>query len=461
MAGGAIISAETLGYARRLRARSYLYAVPCCALLAVALPLATGTRLPALTPDQWWYLLLLATLIPLARRFPVRLGSHFVVVLQTPPLLLLALLLPVPYAALGGFAGCLSTEVLMRRRNGLIMRDWRRGMDLRDLANTAAAGFLSTLAAGLVVAGIRAQTLPGPIASALGVICGGAIFLACDLLCASLHATRREGGNPLQLFATFASQSIRHEAAQVMLAGFGLALVALHPVALVLLPLLAVPAYLYLLRDLQLRASTRAMLIATADAVDRRDPTTCEHSRRVAAHVSAMARRMHIGPAEADLIVTSALVHDIGKMSIPDTVLFKPGALDAEERRIMQSHATLSADLLAGYRNFGRGVGIVRHHHEAWNGAGYPDGLAGSRIPQGARMIAVADSYDAMVSDRPYRSGMAPEVAIAELRRGRDVQWEGYLVDIFLETLQAAPSAEIIAAMALPALPASLVARPG
>ena len=76
-------------------------------------------------------------------------------------------------------------------------------------------------------------------------------------------------------------------------------------------------------------------------------------------------------------------------------------------------------------------------------------------------MIAVADSYDAMVSDRPYRAGMAPEVAIAELRRGRDVQWEGYLVDIFLETLQAAPSPEIVAAMALPALPASLAAQPG
>jgi len=461
MAGGATSYPNQHGRAHRLRAGIYLYAAPCYAVLILVLALATGTRLHALAPEQWWYLLLLVTLIPLARRFPVRLGSHFVVVLQTPPLLLLALLLPVPHAALGGFVGCLAAEVLMRRRNGLIMRDWRRGMDLRDLANTATAGFLSTLAAGLVVAAIRVEALPRPIASALGVICGGATFLACDLLCASLHATRREGGHPLQLFATFARQSIRHEAAQVALAGFGLALVALHPVALVVLPLLAVPAYIYLLRDLQLRASTRAMLIATANAVDRRDPTTYEHSRRVAAHVAAMARCMHIGAAEADLIVTAALVHDIGKMSIPDRVLFKPGVLDAEERRIMQSHATLSADLLAGYRNFSRGVGIVRHHHEAWNGAGYPGGLSGGRIPQGARMIAVADSYDAMVSDRPYRAGMAPEVSIAELRRGRDVQWEGYLVDIFLETLQAAPSPEVIAAVTLPDPPEEPVSPPG
>lgn len=429
--------AAGLAWLRRIRPAGYLYAAPTAAFLLVAPAVLAGTQLQPLSHAQWWYLALLPALILLARRFPVRLSSHFLIVLQTPAMLLLALLLPLPYAALGALVACLAGEILMCRRNGLIVRDWRRGMDLRDLASIGATGSLSTLAAGIGIAAVHAHRLPFAADQAFGLALGGAMFLASDLFWSALLATRREDGNPLRLFVTFARHSSLHEAAQVGLGGVGLLLVDLHPAALLLAPALALPIYAYLKHDLQLQLSTRAMLIATADAVDRRDRTTYEHSQRVAAYVAEMARIMHIGTAEADLIVTAARVHDIGKVSIPDGVLFKPSPLTEEERRVMQSHAALGADLLSGYANFRRGVGIVRHHHECWDGSGYPDGLRGIRIPQGARMIAVADSYDAMVSHRPYRAGLPPAAAIAELQRGRDIQWEGYLIDIFLEALQS------------------------
>ena len=458
---------ETAGSAwlRRIRPAGYLYAAPTAAFLLVAPEALDGTRMQPLSSAQWWYLALLLALVPLARRFPVRLSSHFLIVLQTPALLLLALLLPLPYAALGALVACLAGEILMRRRNGLIVRDWRRGMDLRDLASIGATASLSTLVAGIGVAAMRGHGFPIGVEQTLGLALGGAGFLVSDLFWSALLATRREDGNPLRLFVTFARHSTLHETAQVGLAGVGLLLADLHPAALLLAPALAVPIYAYLKHDLHLQISTRAMLIAMADAVDRRDRTTYEHSQRVAAYVAEMARIMHIGAAEADLIITAARVHDIGKVSIPDGVLFKPSPLTDEERRVMQSHATLGADLLSGYRNFQRGVGIVRHHHECWDGSGYPGGLRGIRIPQGARMIAVADSYDAMVSDRPYRAGLPHAAAIAELQRGRDVQWEGYLVGIFLEALQSIserplPMAGAARAVEAPTVPLSVAGMP-
>jgi HD-GYP domain-containing protein (c-di-GMP phosphodiesterase class II) len=139
--------------------------------------------------------------------------------------------------------------------------------------------------------------------------------------------------------------------------------------------------------------------------------------------------------AEVDLIISAARVHDIGKIGVPDHILNKPGPLTPEERAIMETHPVLGADLLLRYPDFMRGVDIVRHHHESWNGTGYPSKLAGYAIPFGARVIAVADSYDAMTSDRPYRRGMTPARAAQILREGRGKQWDTSIVDAFLESI--------------------------
>src|SRR5205823_6104683 len=120
------------------------------------------------------------------------------------------------------------------------------------------------------------------------------------------------------------------------------------------------------------------------------------------------------------MVVLAARVHDIGKIGVPDYVLNKEGRFTPEEEAIMQTHADRGADLLKRYSDFARGAEIVRHHHESWDGTGYPQKLKGRDIPFGARVIAVADSYDAMTSDRPYRKAMPHTKAAAILLDGRD-----------------------------------------
>jgi len=201
-------------------------------------------------------------------------------------------------------------------------------------------------------------------------------------------------------------------------------------VALLVIP--SVIVYLAFKDTKEMRNSTRWILERMADAVDLRDPYTGGHSRRVAAYCAGILDQMkHTGP-DVDLIVGAARVHDIGKIGVPDQILNKPDRLTDEERAIMESHAERGAELLTRYPDFARGVDLVLHHHERWDGTGYPRKLAGYAIPFGARVIAVADSYDAMTSDRPYRRGMAPAQAARILREGAGTQWDAAIVETFL-----------------------------
>lgn len=205
-----------------------------------------------------------------------------------------------------------------------------------------------------------------------------------------------------------------------------------------LLPLLILPlaiVYRVLRSRYHLQDGTRALLEQIADLVDLRDPYTGGHSRRVAEYTARMLEQLNLSGHDADLITTAARIHDIGKVGIPDAILNKPGRLTDEERLNMERHPVLGANLLARYPDFARGVAIVRHHHERIDGAGYPDGLRGTTIPFGARVIAVADTWDALTSDRPYRAGMDATRAAAILRAGRGTQWAPELVDALLAAL--------------------------
>jgi putative nucleotidyltransferase with HDIG domain len=180
---------------------------------------------------------------------------------------------------------------------------------------------------------------------------------------------------------------------------------------------------------------TRQMLESLADTVDLRDMYTGGHSRRVTELCAGILRELPMEGPDADLILTAARLHDIGKIGVPDAVLHKTGPLTAEERAVMETHAARGAELLQRYANFARGVAVVRHHHERWDGQGYPDRLSGTEIPLGARVVAVADSFDAMTSDRPYRTGMPAQQALDILRAGRGRQWDGAVVDAFLRSI--------------------------
>ena len=183
-----------------------------------------------------------------------------------------------------------------------------------------------------------------------------------------------------------------------------------------------------------LQHETDAALVALADSIDRRDKYTYEHSVRVADYVAAAARALHLAPREIDLVVAAARVHDLGKMATDNRVLLKPAALTAEERRLIEKHATEGDEIAGKFSMFRRGRRFIRHHHERWDGTGYPDGLAGEQIPLGARLIAVADAFDAMTTDRPHRKALGHDVAVTELRNCAGTQFDPDVVQAFTES---------------------------
>jgi putative nucleotidyltransferase with HDIG domain len=215
------------------------------------------------------------------------------------------------------------------------------------------------------------------------------------------------------------------------------ALAALQEIwALVLLVVPTAIAYLAFKRVKEMRIGTRQMLESMADAVDLRDPYTGGHSRRVAATCVDILTELGIFGPEVDLIVSAARVHDIGKIGIPDEILKKPGLLTPQEKAIMETHTERGAELLARYPDFARGVEIVRHHHERWDGEGYPSRMGGLDTPFGARVLSAADSFDAMTSDRPYRQAVTAQHAATILRQGSGHQWDPAVVDALLRVIE-------------------------
>jgi putative nucleotidyltransferase with HDIG domain len=164
-----------------------------------------------------------------------------------------------------------------------------------------------------------------------------------------------------------------------------------------------------------------------------RDAQTHQHAERVRTYATALARAIGIDDARTlDAVDRSAILHDVGKLGIPDRLLDKPGPLTPHEYEWVKQHATLGADLLVAARLPNAICRIVRHHHERWDGAGYPDGLAGEAIPVGARILCIVDCYDALTSDRPYRPALTYEAAFQVIAEGRSTQFDPAMADVFL-----------------------------
>jgi putative nucleotidyltransferase with HDIG domain len=163
-----------------------------------------------------------------------------------------------------------------------------------------------------------------------------------------------------------------------------------------------------------------------------RDSFTHAHSRRVQRFAVALAGEADIRDRRMlEAIDAAALLHDIGKLGIPDQLLHKPGPLTAHEYDQVKQHAVIGADILSGVPFPGPLALIVRHHHENWDGSGYPDGLRGDAIPVGARVLAIVDCYDALTSDRPYRRSLSHDRAIAMIVERRGTMYEPAIADAF------------------------------
>jgi HD-GYP domain-containing protein (c-di-GMP phosphodiesterase class II) len=263
--------------------------------------------------------------------------------------------------------------------------------------------------------------------------------------------------NPLRVWATNLSQDVPVNVALTAIGGIAAIIALAEPLAL---PLLALPVVLvrHAARQLiQLRRDTMAAMASMVDIIELRDPYTAGHSQRVAAMARTLALRLGLTAEEADLLEAAGRVHDIGKVAIDPEVLTKPGKLDEHEWNEMKLHPVHGAKVIERFNAWGEGYRLVRHHHEGWDGSGYPDGLVAESIPFGARILAVADTWDALTSDRPYRNGMSHERAIAILREGSGKQWDPRIVDALVEHLTATEPARD-SAVAAPVVPATSVA---
>jgi len=172
-------------------------------------------------------------------------------------------------------------------------------------------------------------------------------------------------------------------------------------------------------------------------ALKFKDPYTFYHSRRVASLATLVCYEMQLHPQVARSIILAALAHDIGKISTPDRILKKPGRLTRDEFLIMKNHPAPSVEMLEPFKEFAEVLPSIRHHHERIDGFGYPDGIKGEEIPLGARIILVVDTYDAMTSDRSYRKGCGPEIALAELKECTGSQFDAEIVGQFTNGIQA------------------------
>lgn len=175
---------------------------------------------------------------------------------------------------------------------------------------------------------------------------------------------------------------------------------------------------------------------ALTSAIDAKDRYTSGHSDRVAFYSVALAKQLGLSKSDCDTIYLAGLLHDIGKIGIDDQVLNKQGELTEQEFEQIKLHPQLGYEILKGVRKLDNVLPLVLHHHEAWNGSGYPQGLKAAEIPRMARIIAVADAFDAMSSDRPYRKGMPDEKIDAILRAGAGQQWDAEVIDAFFGVRQ-------------------------
>ena len=182
----------------------------------------------------------------------------------------------------------------------------------------------------------------------------------------------------------------------------------------------------------------QAAVAALANAVEAKDPSTEHHCQRLAVAAARLASSAAVGPRELDVIVYGALLHDVGKIGVPEHILTKPAGLTDLELDVMRRHPEIGERICAPLAALGPVDRIVRHHHERWDGRGYPDGLAKRGIPLGSRIVAVVDAFDAMSHGRPYRAARPIDEVVHELRREAARQFDPELVRLLVDEVSPA-----------------------
>lgn len=409
-------------------ARLYVLVIFGLGLFAVFISLPLLARELALIP----LLILLVVLEGVLDLFPIRLltsepHNSLEITISVAVRMAAILLVPLPVVIVSSFGGTLLAEVLVRRAAPKLIFNVG-AITVNSMVIGAFFHLLYEPAAPLLGS---AQNLLALATLGVGDVLVNGLLISMVIALAT--------GSPIAfVWAQNFRPHILHDVTMLPLAVFAYILWQYNPwsVALVALPLLVMHHSYQLVADLS--RQTREALAALARVLDERDGNTGEHSKLVAENAGRIARQLGLGAAEVEVIMRAAALHDIGKVGMRNDVLFKPAALTPEERAHAQRHAVIGGELLSKFPLFEKGAVLVRHHHERWDGKGYPDGLAGEAIPFGARILAVADSYQAMTENRPYRNRLTPEEALTQLRAGAGTQFDPRVVEAFL-ALQGEP----------------------
>lgn len=368
---------------------------------------------------------MLAALVAISRLFPFHIGLKRKMSMDSAPAFAAALLLPPAAAAITGAIGVGIAEAIHLKRTGAPRAA------LVQVPFNASQTVLALLVGSAAYQALTDQ----PFASI-----DGPLLLGASLAAAAYWVT-----NDLVLLAVVVAQVGRRVVRDWLFdrpdAPWEAALLASSAVVALaansypgIVPILVFPvAVLHRATSNQvaLRLQTTQAVIALADVVDARDRYTFEHSKRVAEYCEHICAQLDLSPRLAEEIVLAARVHDVGKVGVRDAVLLKPGRLSAAEYDEIKEHPDIGARLTSRFPDFRGGTAYVRHHHERWDGGGYPAGLQGTDIPFGARVIAVADTYDAMTSNRVYRDSMGDDRARAEMGRVAGSQLDPAVVEAF------------------------------
>ena len=365
--------------------------------------------------------------IAVSSSFPVHISPKTKVSVETT-LIFAALLLFPPSAAIAisALGMVISCQVFQQKK-------W--GHTLFEVAQTA----LYTGLGGFLYHSLVSEPFTSIINSPRGLL----ILVGAALVMHVVNAFLVAGVVALQTHRSFAqvwwtcnSYDLPQQAALYAMGPLAALVAQVSPWALYLMVIPMALIYVSFKNNALLRVQTREAVEALADTIDMRDPYTFQHSQRVARYARELAVNLGLSEDMVDTIESAARVHDLGKIGVDTSILTKPATLSEAEWEIMKKHPEVGANIVSRFPYFRSGQDLILHHHERYDGRGYPQGLEGDAIPIGARVIAVADAFDAMTSDRPYRRALPLRTVLRELDQHKGTQWDPKVTEVLTEILR-------------------------
>jgi len=373
-------------------------------------------------------------LTAIASAFPVRMPRGSLIATSSAPLVVV---MSIGGPACAGWVALIGTTELRELRGRI---PW-----YGTLANHA--GLMIPAIAGSAVVWSLRGTLPSPLQSFGLTFLGSAVYFALNAVIASLTLALRTGQPFSRVVSSNVADFFQTFLALVPLAWLIAEIYVLPGVGWWSVLLVVLPVYVIRLamhRLVEMHEMFTQTVASLAQAVDARDHFTSGHSRRVQEIAVEIGNVLRVSDGELQALEWGGLLHDIGKIGVRDAVLLKADRLTKEERAQMNAHPVIGANIIAPVRGLAPELPIIRHHHEWYNGSGYPDRLIGEEIPRLARILHVADAFEAMTAARPYRmTPLTDEQAIGELRRFAGIQFDPVAVDAFARTKYASGARDL------------------